>query len=338
LLLSGLLASISVLLALRHQVWFAWAVPVAAQTPVALLWSVGYQYGVEAVRRYRLRQAFAGYLSPHLADRIAEGDFDLRLGGKVLEATVMFSDLDGFTTWSEELNPQEVSTILTTYFNQTTRGILKQEGTIIKYMGDAVMAVWGAPLPEPKHAQRAVQAAWEMVQAGRTEIAGRTLHTRIGINSGKVLAGNLGSEFRFDYSAIGHTTNLASRLEGLNKYLKTDLLITEATRQLLDGSIQTRALGRFRLAGKQQPALVHEVLGVGSPTSSPPEWLTLFAEAVSEFAAGKFGLAEILLGRVIELRNGHDGPSEFYLEQIHSASQKPSADAPWDGVIVISSK
>src|SRR5262249_18520246 len=152
---------------------------------------------------------------------------DLSLGGKEVEATVMFTDLEGFTKMSESLPPKEVSRVLTSYFNLTTRAILEQDGTIIKYIGDAVMAVWGAPLTDPKHAQRAVLAAWGMHQAGLQEIEGRRLRTRIGINTGLVLAGNLGSTFRFDYTLIGDTTNFASRLEGLNKYLGTDILISE---------------------------------------------------------------------------------------------------------------
>jgi adenylate cyclase len=310
---------------------------VAVQAPIAVGWSVGWQYALESRRRKKLRQAFAGYLSPHLADRIANEDFDLSLGGKVVEATVMFTDLEGFTTWSEGLNPTEVSTILTTYFNQTTRGILKQEGTIIKYMGDAVMAVWGTPLPESKHAQRAVLAGWEMIQAGRTEIAGRILRTRVGINSGKVLAGNLGSDFRFDYAAIGDTTNLASRLEGLNKYLKTELLVSEATRQQLDSSIQTRALGQFLLAGKQKPVTVHEVFGVGALPEGPPEWVALFTQAMARFVAKELDAAEKLFEQVIAIRREHDGPSEFYLGQIAEARQTPT-HTPWTGVISLSSK
>ncbi len=333
-----LLFAAVVYLQFYRNIWWPWLVPAAAQTPVALVWSVGWQYALELRRRKRLRRAFAGYLSPHLADRIAEGEFDLSLGGKVVEATVMFTDLDGFTALSENLNPDEVSRILTTYFNQTTRGILEQEGTIIKYMGDAVMAVWGAPLPDPKQAERAVIAAWGMIQTGREEIAGRSLRTRIGINSGPVLAGNLGSDFRFDYAAIGDTTNTASRLESLNKQLATDILIAEATRQQLSRRIRTRALGRFRMAGKIQPVAIHEVLGVDPQPAEDLPWLSLFDEALRNFTGRKLDEAEKLLARVIELRGGQDGPSDFYLKQIIAARRNPPTGESWDGVAVISSK
>src|SRR5205085_2609983 len=117
----ALLFGLAVYLQLSRHIWWPWLVPVVAQTPLALGWSVGWQYAVESRRRKILRQAFANYLCPHLADRIADGGFDLSLGGQELEATVMFTDLAGFTSMSETLQPQEVSTLLTTYFNKTTR-------------------------------------------------------------------------------------------------------------------------------------------------------------------------------------------------------------------------
>ncbi len=274
-----------------------------------------------------------------MADRIADSEFDLSLGGKEVETTIMFTDLEDFTSMTETLPPEEVSRILTTYFTETTRAILEEDGTIIKYMGDAVLAVWGAPMPEPQHAERAVRAAWGMIQAGRKEIAGRSLRTRIGINTGKALAGNLGSDFRFDYAVIGDTTNTASRLEGLNKYFATDLLIGEATRKQLSGRIWTRALGRFLLAGKSQPVSVYEVLGVDSAPVEEPAWVTSFDAALRDFTQRRLDESEKHFRQVIKLRGGQDGPSEFYLKQITSSRAiAPSPERSWDGIIVILSK
>ena len=323
----------------RWHVWFAWLVPAAAQTSVALVWSVGFQYVVESNRRRKLRNAFAAYLSPYMADRIANSTFDLSLGGTEVEATIMFTDLKGFTSMSETLPPAEVSHILTSYFNATTQAILEQDGTIIKYIGDAVLAIWGAPMPEPRHAERAVQAAWEMIRAGQKEIAGRSLQTRIGINTGKVLAGNLGSDFRFNYDAIGDTANTASRLESLNKYFGTDLLVGEATREQLNGRFRTRNLGRFLMAGKTQPVSVYEVLGVDSHAIKEPAWVALFDAAVRNYTGHKLDEAEHLFREVIKLRGGQDGPSEFYLDQISALRlSTPSLECRWDGIIVIQTK
>jgi adenylate cyclase len=323
----------------RWHVWFSWLVPAGVQTSIALVWSVGFQFVMESRRRRKLRNAFAAYLSPYMADRIANSKYELSLGGTEVEATVMFTDLKGFTNMSETLPPAEVSHILTSYFNATTRAILEQDGTIIKYIGDAVLAIWGAPIPEPRHAERAVRAAWGMIQAGQKEIAGRSLRTRIGVNTGKVLAGNLGSDFRFNYDAIGDTTNTASRLESLNKLFLTELLVSEATREQLGVRFRTRNLGRFIMPGKTKPVLVHEVLGVDPLTAGQPPWVSLFDAAVRSYAVRKLDEAEKNFREVIKLRGGQDGPSQFYLVQIAAAQKSaPSADCSWDGVIVVQSK
>ena len=301
-----------VYLQFEKNLWWSWTIPVGAQAPVALVWSVGYQYLVASRRERQMKKAFSSYLSPHLVKRIAASDFDLSLGGKEVEATILFTDLEGFTPMSESLAPAEVSRILTGYFEQITTHILKHEGTIIKYVGDAVMAVWGAPLRDARQAERAVLSARGIVEASQQQtFSGRRLRTRIGINSGKALAGNLGSSFRFDYTVIGATTNLANRLEGLNKLLGTDILIADSTRQLLPKEIRTRNLGRFILRGTSEPVRVHEVLA----TDAEPDWLRLFDEALETRDGG-------LLQKVVALRGGRDGPSGFYLKVIESGTAK----------------
>ncbi|MFO1513773.1 MAG: adenylate/guanylate cyclase domain-containing protein [Verrucomicrobiota bacterium] len=322
----------------RYQVWFSWLTPAAVQTSIALGWSVGFRYLVESRRRRQLRRAFAAYLSPHMADRIADSDVDVALGGKEVHATIMFTDLEGFTSMTEKMPPSEVSEILISYFNETTRAILEKDGTIIKYMGDAVMATWGAPMASPRAAQTAVEAALGMHRAGGKVIAGRRFRTRIGINSGLVLAGNLGSEFRFDYTLIGETTNVASRLEGLNKYLGTDILITESTRRELNGEIVLRSLGQFIVAGTTRPLGVYEVIGLSTEFQTPPPWLAQFAAALEHFKQRELDAAEALFQKVSEQRGAADGPSEFYLKQIARCRAHPESGEPWDGVIRFESK
>jgi adenylate cyclase len=322
---------------IKFQLWFCWLIPAAVQTSIALVWGVGYRFVVADRRRRQLRRAFGSYLSPFMADQIANSEFDLALGGKEIEASVMFTDLEGFTKMSENLPPSEVSKILVAYFNHTTRAILEQDGTIIKYVGDAVMAVWGAPLPEKRHAQRAVLAAWGMSQAGMTKIEGRFLRTRIGVNTGIVLSGNLGSEFRFDYTCIGDTTNFAARLEGLNKQLGTDVLISEFTAQQLDGSIKLRPLGRFIAVGKKKAIGIFEVLGLVKDFPQDPLWVTEFARALEHYQRQELDAAEKCFQAASAQRVGADGPSEFYLKEIAAARQQPSA-AEWTGDVVLHSK
>ena len=336
--MAALLSGVSILLPIRQHVWFAWTIPVLAQTPMALIWGVGYQYIVEARRSRQIRRAFSLYLSPYMADRIANRDFDLSLGGKEVEATVMFTDLAGFTTMSEPLSPTEVSRMLTSYFTRTSKAIKDlNNGTLIKYLGDGVMAAWGAPEPDPKHAEHTVLAALTIIRAGKEQNDGPVLRTRIGINTGIFLAGNLGSEDRFDYTLFGDATNFASRLEGLNKYLGTDILISEATFQQLKDGIQTRPVGRFIVVGKGKPAAVYEVLGRTSEFQPAPAWLKTFAHGLEHFAKRELDAAEKMFRQTINLREGKDGPSEFYLQRIERERVKPDTSV-WDGTVRLEGK
>jgi adenylate cyclase len=320
----------------HQRTWFAWLIPAAVQMPLGLAWSVGSQYLLESRRRKELRRAFGFYLSPQMADKIANSDFDLRPGGRIVDATIIFTDLENFTTLSEELDPTEVSAILIAYFEQTTRCILEKRGTIIKYIGDAVMAAWGAPIIQSEHAVSAVEAACDLRALTQIEVRGRKLRTRIGINSGKVLAGNLGSSFRFDYTMIGDTTNFASRLESLNKYLGTQILISEAVREQLDGKFSTRRLGEFRVVGKVHSVAIHELLGRGEARSADQAWIDAFETGLDCFRAGRFSDAADLMNRACQLRGGSDGPAEFYLRKI--AILRGAGLKNWDGIIELSEK
>ena len=292
----------------RH-IWFDWMVPAAIQMPLGLVWSVGSQYLLESRRQKELRRAFGFYLSPQMADKIADSDFDLTPGGKVVDVTIMFTDLEGFTSISENLDPEEVSEILTSYFGQTTKCILENKGTIIKYIGDLSELV----------------------------VHGKTLRTRVGIHSGKVLAGNLGSSFRFDYTMIGDAVNFASRLESLNKYLHTQVLISDAVLQQIGDAFVTRELGEFRVAGKTQSVVIHELLCRCDVESGESMWIKVFEEGLGVFRAGKFQTARELMDRTLELRAGNDGPAEFYLRKI-AALEKNGRVENWTGVIELSEK
>lgn len=317
--------------------WWPWLVPVAVQAPLAYVWSIGFKYLVVERHGRQLRRAFGSYLSPAMADRIAESRFSLELGGEEVEASVMFTDLEGFTSMSETLPPAEVSRMLVAYFDETTGAILREDGTIVKYIGDAVMAVWGAPLPDPRHAERAAQAAWEMHRAGEKEIAGRRFRTRIGIGTGRVLSGNLGSRYRFDYTCIGDTTNFASRLEGMNKPLGTAVLLSDATvRQLPPGRFHVRALGRFVAAGKKEARAIHELLGPASD-GPRPAWADVFESGVQAFAGRDWASAEARFREVVALRGGKDGPSEFYLGRVQEM-RATEPEPGWTGEVRLKEK
>lgn len=320
----------------RH-VWFDWMVPAAIQLPLGLVCSISSQYLLESRRRKELRRAFGFYLSPQMADRIADSDFDLKPGGKLVDATVIFTDLENFTGLSENLDPAEVSEILTSYFGQTTKCILENKGTIIKYVGDAVFAAWGAPIDEPHHAMRAAETACDLRCLSELVVRGKTLRTRVGIHSGKVLAGNLGSSYRFDYTMIGDAVNFASRLESLNKYLHTQVLISDAVRQQIGDGFVTRKLGEFRVAGKTQSAVIHELLCRCDVESGESVWIKIFEEGLNVFRAGEFKAARDHMDRTRELRGGSDGPSEFYLRKITQLEPNGQPEN-WTGIVELSEK
>ena len=337
LVVSFAIACLACWLVWHQHVWFDWMVPAAIQMPLGLAWSVGSQYLLESRRRKELRRAFGFYLSPQMADKIADSDFDLTPGGKLVDATVIFTDLESFTSITENLDPMEVSEILTSYFGQTTKCILENKGTIIKYIGDAVFAAWGAPIDEPHHALRAAETACDLRCLSELVVHGQTLRTRIGIHSGKVLAGNLGSSYRFDYTMIGDAVNFASRLEALNKYLHTQVLISDAVRQQLGDGFVTRALGEFRVAGKKQSVVIHELLCRCDAESGEKSWIEIFEKGLAVFRKGDFEAARDYMERTREKRGGSDGPSEFYLRKIADLEANGHLE-DWTGVVELSEK
>jgi adenylate cyclase len=323
---------------LEQRIWFAWMIPAAVEIPAAFAWSVGSQYFTESRRRVALRRAFAYYLSPHMADSIANSDFDLRPGGQLVDASILFTDLQGFTSLSEELaDPRAISNVLIAYFNNTTRGILDSNGTIIKYIGDAVFAAWGTPVADPDHHAKAALAALQVHKASSIEVEGHKLVTRIGLNSGPVLSGNLGSDFRFDYTCIGDTTNFASRLEGLNKYFGTGILIGNTTCEKIADRFVTREIGRCLVVGKKEAVRIHELIGVKTANEPHPAWCEAFAAALSAIDARDFEGAREKLRTTMSLRGGADGPSHFYLQRMIDLEARGEL-SQWDGLIRFSEK
>jgi adenylate cyclase len=337
-LLAALAIGVGSVFAQNHWgVWWNWLVPALVQFPAALTWSVTTRYATEVRKRARLRDAFSLYLSPEMADHVSRTDFSLKPGGRKTEASVVFTDIKAFTTLCEELrDPQRISDILTDYFTETSRHVLEQDGTIIKYIGDAVFACWNAPLADPDHAVKAVRAAWGISQASQTPIRDRLIVTRVGVCTGEVLAGNLGSPYRFDYTCIGDAVNAAARLESLNKWLGTGVLLAESTRRLVGDQFLTRPLGSFVLAGRSTPMAVHELLGPAA-AAGDLAWLQTWEAAMQAVREGAFREVPRLLREVIWRRNGADGPSEFYLHHM-ATLEAEGCLAGWSGVVRMTEK
>lgn len=243
------------------QLWWPPLLPAAAALAV---------YGAAALAGYafvrrRARQTramFAQYVPPAVVSRLIAQPELMRLGGEAREVTLMFTDLANFTTLSEQLSAEQTVEVLTAYFNAMTPIVHATGGTVDKFIGDAVMAFWGAPLDDPQHAEHAVTAAISMQQAMQVLVADLRarglppIHMRIGLHTGRVVVGNVGSEQRFSYTAIGDAVNLAARLEGANKAFGTGILLSAATAAQLPSSVALRALDDVVVKGKTEPVRV----------------------------------------------------------------------------------
>mgnify|MGYP001346154778 FL=1 len=244
--------------AFRHAgTWLPFAAPVAVVF-VAWLAHLLRAYFAERARREEVKRAFSLYVAPTVVDQLLADPKRLALGGEVREITIMFTDLKGFTGISEKMPPDVVSRVLTEHFTAMTDIILAHGGTVIQFIGDAIMAFWGAPLDDPDHRLHAVQAAVEM-QRGMARLRGELaaqgmpeLHMRIGLNTGRAVVGNMGSRRRFAYSALGDCVNLASRLEGTNKAYGTRILIAGETAKGVGEAIALRRVDLVRVAGKTE--------------------------------------------------------------------------------------
>ena len=247
--------AISLLLLTRADRWLSWLLPV---TVAAVAFAAQTVQGVlaERARVRETRRAFARYVPPELVRRIADRPEALALGGEERELTLLFADLANFTALAEGLSPREVVRVLSDYFEAMTSVIHDHGGTVDKYIGDGIMAFWGAPLPDASHARHAVEAAVAMQQAfdalaARHAAPGRpTLAMRIGVHTGPAIVGNVGSAHRFTYTAVGDAVNLAARLEGANKRYGTSILVSEATAKLAAHSM--RPVDAVTVPGKRE--------------------------------------------------------------------------------------
>jgi adenylate cyclase len=242
---------------------------------------LGYRGVTEGRQKRFIKGVFAKYVPPSVVDKMIADPKLLTLGGEQREITAVFTDIAGFTTISEKLDPKTLVEFLNQYLDKLTRIIFKYGGTLDKYEGDAIIAFFGAPVALPNHREAACLAAIEMQKAAGEISAiwrarcGAEIVTRVGIHSGQAVVGNMGSDLRFDYTAIGDTMNLASRLEGANKFFGTKILASESTisplslggrgegvRGICEHDILFRPLARVKVKGKTQGVGVYEVVGL----------------------------------------------------------------------------
>jgi len=300
------------------------------------------RFMAEERERKRIRAAFQNYVAPDVVNIMLQHPEKLKLGGEKREMTVLFSDIRGFTTLSEQMEPETLVNLLHSYLNPMTEVVFRHNGTMDKYIGDAIMAIYGAPLPLPHHAQCACETALDML-ATLTELWEEwrsqglpELRIGIGINSGAMTVGNMGSQRLFDYTVIGDNVNLASRLEGLNKYYGTNILISAATQQLLPETFILREVDRVRVKGKKAPVSIFELRGQGQPQGQEAELLELFQTGLTAFRQRQWERAAASFQQCLAL-NPEDGPAKLLLSRTQTfALEPPPPD--WDGTTTLTQK
>ncbi len=300
-----------------------------------------YRVLVEDREKRKVRGAFQQYLSSEVIRRLLQNPELVK--PRKTEITVMFSDIRGFTSISENLDAQELAELLNHYLTDMTRIVFQEEGTLDKYIGDAVMAFWGAPFEQPAHAVSACRAALDMMRRlgelrAQWKAEGKPpLNIGIGLHTGVASVGNMGSELRYGYTAMGDAVNLASRLEGMNKEYGTNILVTEATYTAArDAGFVFRELDLIRVKGKMQPVAIYELVAERDAQPSPAERMELFSRGRTCYQQRQWQQAQALFEELLK-RWPDDGPARTFWKRCQEyLFEEP--EAAWDGVFVMTHK
>jgi adenylate cyclase len=292
-----------------------------------------------------IRNAFSHYLSTDVINELVADPDKLELGGEKKYLTAMFTDVQGFSSISEKLDPEDLVKLLNAYLTEMSNIILDQRGTIDKYEGDAIMAFFGAPVPFDDHAARACRSAMRMKKIEqhlnehflRTRLSPAPVFTRIGIHTGEMVVGNMGTEKKMDYTIMGNSVNLASRLEGVNKQYDTQILISEETYNRGGGQFTVRKMDRVRVVNIEEPVRLYELIDESSSTDANTlEAVELFHEGLELFESRRWEEATAQFRKVERIRPG-DGPARVFIKRCQGYLKKPPA-ASWDGVFTLSMK
>ena len=294
-------------------------------------------YFTETARKQRLINAFGQYVPAELAKRISQDPGQFSLEGDSRELSIMFCDVHNFSAISEQLEPKELAELLNTLFTPLTRILYKHHGIIDKYMGDAIMAFWGAPLPDPHHASNAVAAAFEMQEAvqelmpGFQERGWPRIKVGVGINTGVVSVGNMGSEYRVAYTVIGDAVNLASRLQELTRIYSARIIVGEATRRACT-IVTYRELGLVQVKGKNELARIYEPSNPGmDPHSTLVTKLHRHNEALHHYYDREWEAAAEIF-RKLKDDQPEDPLYDYYLKRIDEFKDDPPPPE-WQGEI-----
>jgi len=325
-----------------HGLWIDLAIPEGALA-VSFAAAATVEYLTEGKQRRQLRTVFDKYMAAEVVDEIMRNPEAIRLGGEKKELSVFFSDVAGFTSISEKLDPETLVELLNKYLSAMTDVILRHRGNVNKYLGDGIMAIFGAPRGDPNHASLACFAALD----SQSELAKRReqwkaegqpeISARIGINSGWLVVGNMGSQARMEYTVMGDTVNLASRLEGANKFYDTLILLGPRTYELAALDIEAREVDLMRVKGKKEPVVVFELLArKGCLSAEQHRVIETYLEGLEAYKRRDFKAAAAQFEAALAL-DPRDGPSRVYLERAKEYFVSPPP-ADWDGVYELKSK
>ncbi|MGB2867783.1 MAG: CHASE2 domain-containing protein [Bacteroidota bacterium] len=304
-----------------------------------------YQYLTERQQKALIKNVFGHYLSPTMVNMLANDPDKAKLGGDRRELTVFFSDIANFTTVSESFKqPEGLVELLNEYLEEMTSVVLKYEGTLDKYVGDAIIAFWGAPMPQKDHVYRGCIAALEMQKRlaelrpkwkkeGRPELS-----ARCGLNTGVMIVGNIGGKDRFDYTVIGDSVNLASRLEGANKQYHSNIMISEFTYNHVKGKVVVRELDLIQVKGKTEPVKVFELLGKSDMplTEAQKQSIELYHEGLKLYRQRKWEEAIAYMSQAHQL-DPSCYSAQIYQERASLYQLTPPPD-DWNGVFVMTTK
>ncbi|WFU28818.1 adenylate/guanylate cyclase domain-containing protein [Bradyrhizobium sp. CB1717] len=283
--------------------------------------------------------AFRKFIPADLVRALLRQGVEARPGGSIQELSVMFIDIAGFTGLSERMGDRVVP-LLSRYLDLMSEIIVANGGTIDKFIGDAVMAFWGAPQPQGDHAVRCCRAALAcrraMDESGLVDDLGQPLQIRIGINSGRMLVGNIGSELRLNYTVIGDAVNVASRLEGANKSYGTRILIGEATERLARGAVLTREIESIAVYGREEGLSVHELIGIVDEGVTEAGWIADYEHGLANYQARRFAAALADFEAVLKQR-AHDRPAELMRDRCRQFIAA-APDAGWRPIAALTSK
>jgi len=323
----------------QHQ-WYPLVIPLLMQLPVGFAGAVLWNYAETDRERKHIRKAFGLYLPNDVVDQLAQDMANIKGSTQVVYGTCLFTDAGDYTTLSEKMSPKELSDLLGRYFEALFQPVRKHDGLIVDLKGDSILAIWKGPTDDPELRKKACVAALEMadsVARFNQSVAPYCLPTRIGLHAGELTIGAVGAVDHYEYRPTGDVVNTASRVEGFNKYVGTQIAVSDEVIRGLDGLL-TRELGSFRLKGKGKPLGLHELVNRAEQAEQTQrEACAMFAEGLTAFRERAWEQARGTFQQCIDF-TGNDGPAQFYLGLCDQYVAAPPAEEAWDAVVTLEKK